>query len=430
MQSNYKSRTQKSKQLYERAKKVLPAGVSYFIRHFDPYPFYVNWAKGSKIKDIDGNLYIDFWMGHYTHILGHSPPNIIEAVKKQVDHGTHYGVCHELEVAMAEKIAKMVPCAQMVRFCNSGTEAAMYATRLARSYTEKSKIVKFEGGWHGGYDALHTAVKPPFNMPESNGITEGALKDTVTAPFNDLCETERRIRGIDIAAVIVEPVLGSAGCIPAKKDFLMGLKELCNRKSALLIFDEIITGFRLAPGGAQELYGIIPDIAILGKILGGGFPVGAITGRRDIMERMDPLLFERPDYSFHGGTFTANPVTLSAGLEMLKTLEDGRIISRLNDEGKRVQKSLEDVFEKARVDAKITRAGSLFHVHFTREEVRDVNAASQAHEKRLANYHLALAEKGVFFLSRKTGAISNAHSKEDLEKLVVETEEYMKSGES
>jgi glutamate-1-semialdehyde 2,1-aminomutase len=148
------------------------------------------------------------------------------------------------------------------------------------------------------------------------------------------------------------------------------------------------------------------------------------------MERMDPLLFERPDYSFHGGTFTANPVTLSAGLEMLKTLEDGRIIGRLNDEGKRVQKSLEDVFEKARVDAKITRAGSLFHVHFTREEVRDVNAASQAHEKRLANYHLALAEKGVFFLSRKTGAISNAHSKEDLEKLVVETEEYMKSGES
>ena len=165
MQSNYKSRTQKSKQLYERAKKVLPAGVSYFIRHFDPYPFYVNWAKGSKIKDIDGNLYIDFWMGHYTHILGHSPPNIIEAVKKQVDHGTHYGVCHELEVAMAEKIAKMVPCAQMVRFCNSGTEAAMYATRLARSYTEKSKIVKFEGGWHGGYDALHTAVGPRRARP-------------------------------------------------------------------------------------------------------------------------------------------------------------------------------------------------------------------------------------------------------------------------
>ncbi|MGB9134994.1 MAG: aspartate aminotransferase family protein [Candidatus Bathyarchaeia archaeon] len=426
MRGNYLSRTVKSKLLYERAKKVLPAGVSYFIRYFEPYPFYVDWAKGSRIRDVDGNVYVDFWMGHYTHILGHSPPSIVEAVKRQVEQGTHYGVCHELEVSFAEQVVKMVPCAELVRFCNSGTEAAMYATRLVRAFTGRSGVVKFGGGWHGGYDALHCAVKPPFDAPESSGITAGALKDTVVAPFNDLEGTEQKIKGLDVAAVIVEPVLGSAGCIPAKKDFLKGLRELCNEKSALLIFDEVITGFRLAPGGAQQYYGVVPDVSLLGKILGGGFPVGAVVGRRDVMERIDALLYEKPQLSFHGGTFTANPVTLSAGMEMLRALEDGRVIRGLNVEGERVQKRLEDVFERGKIHARVNRAGSLFHVHFAKEDVTSPEAASRADRRRLAEYHLALAENGVFFLSGKTGAISNAHSREDLEKLVSETENYVK----
>lgn len=426
MQKDYTSKTVKSKQLHERAKQLLPAGVSYFLRYFEPYPFYVNWAKGSKIKDVDKNVYIDFWMGHYAHILGHSPSNIVEVVKKQIEHGTHYGVCHELEVAMAEQVVKMVPSAQMVRFSNSGTEAAMYATRLARAYTRKSKIVKFEGGWHGGYDALHLAVKAPFDVPESDGIADDALKDTIVAPFNDLQETERKIKDQEVAAVIVEPVLGAGGCIPAEKEFLKGLRELCIQKDVLLIFDEIITGFRLAPGGGQQYYGIIPDVTILGKILGGGFPIGAIAGRRDVMERMDPLLFKRPNFSFQGGTFTANPTTLSAGLEMLKTLEDDRIINRLNSEGEKVQKRLEEIFERENVDAKVNRAGSLFRVHFTKEEVKNAKVAYRANRKKLVEYHMALMNNGVFFLPGRNGGISNAHSREDLEKLLVETERYMK----
>lgn len=426
MRGNYLTKTVKSKRLYERAKRVLPAGVSYFIRYFEPYPFYVDWAKGSHIRDVDGNAYVDFWMGHYTHILGHSPVSVVEAVKKQVEHGTHYGVCHELEVSVAEQIAKMVPCAELVRFCSSGTEAAMYATRLVRAFTGRSRVVKFLGGWHGGYDALHCAVKPPFDAPESSGITAGALKDTVTAPFNDLEGTARKIKRLDVAAIIVEPVLGSAGCIPAKKDFLKGLKELCSEKDALLIFDEVITGFRLAPGGGQQYYGVVPDVAVLGKILGGGFPVGAVVGRREVMERTDALLYEKPQLSFHGGTFTANPVTLSAGMVMLRALEDGNVIRGLNAEGERVQKRLEDVFERGKAHAKVNRAGSLFHVHFTKEEVTSPEIASRADKKRLAEYHSALTENGVFFLSGKTGAISSTHSSEDLEKLVSETENYVK----
>lgn len=427
MQKDYASKTAKSKQLHERAKHVLPAGVSYFIRYFEPYPFYIDWAKGSKIRDVDGNIYIDFWMGHYTHILGHNPSKIIEAVNAQIKRGTHYGVCHELEIAMAEQVVKMVPSAQMVRFCSSGTEAAIYATRLARSYTGKSKIVKFEGGWHGGYDALHLAVKPPFDMPESDGLTKGALKDTIVAPFNDLQETKRKIKDQEIAAVIVEPVLGAGGCIPAKKEFLKGLKELCAQKGALLIFDEIITGFRLAPGGGQQYYDVIPDITLLGKILGGGFPIGAVAGRKDIMERMDPLLFQRPQFSFQGGTFTANPVSLSAGLAMLRTLEDGKIINELNIEGRRIKRELEGIFEKGNIKAKVHCAGSLFHVHFTKEQVKNTAVAFKADRKKLEEYHMTLIKNGVFFLPKKNGAISNAHSKEDLEKLFVETERYVKN---
>lgn len=426
LESKYREMTVNSKKLYDKAKQVLPAGVSYFLRFFEPYPFYINWAKGSRIQDIDGNVYIDFWIGHYTHILGHSPPNIVLAVKEQIDHGTHYGVCHELEVTMAEQVVKMVPCAKLVRFCSSGTEAAMYAIRLARSYTQRDKIVKFEGGWHGGYDTLHSAVSAPFEMPESAGITEGSLKDTLVAPFNDLDKTEQAMKNQDVAAIIVEPVLGAGGCIPAEKEFLKGLRDICTEKDVMLIFDEIITGFRLSPGGGSQYYGVVPDLAILGKILGGGFPIGAIGGKREVMEKMNPLLFERPNYCFQGGTFTANPITLCAGLTMLKTLEDGSVIHRLNEKGKKIQDNLEDIFARGNVEATINRAGSLFKVHFTKERVMDMHAAIRADHNRLVEYHMSLISGGVFFLPGRNGAISDAHSEEDLSKLLERTEEYVK----
>jgi len=426
MFNSYICKTQKSKNLYERAKKFLPTGVSYSIRYFGPYPFYTAKAKGSKLYDVDGNEYVDFWLGHTALILGHSPPAVVEAVKKQLENGTHYGTSHELEIKLAEQIVKMVPSAEMVRFTNSGTEANMYATRLARAYTGRSKIAKFEGGWHGGYDALHIGVKHPFDIPESAGLTDGAIQDTTVLSFNNLQEVRETLKNDDVASITIEPVLGAGGGIPAEKEFLKGLRELCNEKGTLLIFDEVITGFRLAPGGGQQYYGVTPDITVFGKILGGGFPIGAFCGRREIMERIDTLLYERPHYSFHGGTFSGNPISMTAGLATLKLLEGGQLTNKLNNVGEKTREQLMEIFEANKVDVQVTGAGSLFNTHFTKEEVKDAHAASKADKKKQINYHLSLIVNGVFFLPTHTGALSTTHFQADIEKLYEETEKYAK----
>jgi glutamate-1-semialdehyde 2,1-aminomutase len=422
----YLSKTKKSKRLYERAKRVLPAGVSYFIRFMEPYPFYTARAKGSKLIDVDGNEYIDFWMGHHALIFGHSPPKVMKEVKRQLDIGTHYGTSHELEIALAEQVTKMVPSAEMIRFTNSGTEANMYATRLARTYTRRDKIAKFEGGWHGGYDALHVAVKFPFDVPESGGLPQGTMKDTIVLPFNNIEVVRKVIKKDKLAGIVVEPVLGSAGCIPAEKAFLKMLRELCSQNGTLLIFDEVITGFRLAPGGAQQFYDVKPDITVLGKILGGGFPVGAVAGPREIMEQMDALRYERTKLAFHGGTFSANPITMTAGLATLKLLEDGNVSGQLNRRGDKLRRQLHDLFERKGEKVQVTGVGSLWNTHFTKEEVKDANAAARADRGKLVRYHMHLIENGVFFLPTKTGSLSTTHSKADLEKLFTETEAYLK----
>ena len=424
MTQRYLSRTVKSKKLYERAKRVLPAGVSYFIRYMEPYPFYTARAKGSKLYDVDGNEYVDFWIGHYALILGHSPPQVMREVKRQLDNGTHLGTAHELEIALAEQVAKMIPTAQMVRFANSGTEAMMYTARLVRTITQRDKIGKFEGGWHGGYDALHVAVKQPFNVSESNGLTRGALQDTVVLPFNEIEPVSRVLKKERLAAVFIEPLLGSGGCIPAQIDFLKELRELCTENGTLLVFDEVITGFRLASGGAQEYFGIEPDVTVLGKILGGGFPIGAIAASREIMEHMNPLLYERPKFSFQGGTFCANPITATAGLATLKILQDGKLIARLNKRGDKLRKQLKDVFERKDMGVQITGLGSLWHTHFTKESIQDSNVVARADNKKLTRYHMHLIENGVFFLPGKVGALSTEHSEADLEKLLSETERF------
>lgn len=424
MSGVYTSKTWKSKDLYQRAKGLLPAGVSYSIRHFEPYPFYTDRARGSRLYDVDGNEYVDFWLGHTALILGHSPPAVVKAVSRQLENGTHHGTSHELEIELAEQIVKVVPSAEMVRFTNSGTEANMYATRLARTYTSRKKIGKFEGGWHGGYDALHTSVKPPFEGPESGGLTAGALEDTIALPFNNLDGVRKKLRGEHVASIVIEPVLGAGGGIPAEKEFLKGLREFCDEEDILLIFDEVITGFRLAPGGGQQYYGVTPDITVLGKILGGGFPIGALCGRREIMQRMDSLLYERSDYSFHGGTFTANPISMTAGLATVRLLEDGRLIDELNKKGGKIREKLRDIFEENGLDVQITGAGSLLNTHFTKEKITDVRAASQADKKKQIDYHLNLIANGVFFLPTHTGALSTAHTGNDIEKLFLETEKH------
>jgi glutamate-1-semialdehyde 2,1-aminomutase len=420
----YLSRTKKSKQLHERAKRVLPAGVSYFVRYIEPYPFYTVKAKGSKLYDVDGNTYIDFWNGHYSLILGHSHPRVVRQVKRQLDQGTHYGTAHELEIALAEQVKRMVPGVEMTRFSSSGTEAMMYATRLARAVTGRSQIGKFEGGWHGGYDALHVAVRPPFDLPESNGLTPGSVQDTVILPYNNTEGVREAIKRNRLAAVFVESLLGSGGCIPAQRDFLRELRELCSENGTLLIFDEVITGFRLAPGGASEFFGVEPDIRVFGKVLGGGFPIGAIAASREIMDHMNPLAYPRPKFSFHGGTFTGNPVTMTAGLEVLKILQDGSVTSQLNKKGDKVRRRLEDVFARKGLDVQVTGAGSLWHTHFTREKIVDSKDAARADKEKLKKYHMHLIENGVFFLPGKTGALSTAHTQDDLDKLISETEKF------
>jgi glutamate-1-semialdehyde 2,1-aminomutase len=345
-------------------------------------------------------------------------------VKRQIDDGTHLGVAHELEIALAEQVVKMIPSVQMVRFTNSGTEATIYATRLVRTVTQRDKIGKFEGGWHGGYDALQVAVKPPFNVPESGGLTRGALQDTVVLPFNNIESVRKVLRKEKLAAVFIEPVQGSGGGIPAQIEFLKELREICTENGTLLVFDEVITGFRLAPGGAQEYFGVKPDVTVLGKILGGGFPIGAIAASRDIMEHMNPLLYERPKFSFHGGTFCANPITATAGLATLKILEDGELIARLNRRGDKLRGQLRDVFKRKGMDVQVTGLGSLWHTHFTKKPVHDANAVARADDKKLIQYHMHLIENGVFFLPGKNGSLCSEHSEADLEKLLSGTERF------
>jgi len=422
----YASKTPKSRALYERAKRVLPGGVSYGIRYFEPYPFYTARARGSRLYDVDGNEYIDFWLGHTALILGHSPPMVVQAVDKQLRNGTHYGTSHELEVLLAEQVAKMVPTAEMTRFTNSGTEANMYATRLARAYTRRDKVAKFEGGWHGGYDALHVAVKYPFDLPESAGVTAGATKDTIVLPFNDLDAVEKRLKNESVASVIIEPVQGAGGGVPAEKEFLKGLRELCNEKDILLVFDEVITGFRLAPGGAQQYFDVRPDITVFGKILGGGFPVGALSGRTEMMEHLNSLAYKRPEYCFHGGTFTGNPITMTAGLATLRQLEDGHIINELNKTGAKIRQHLVDIFGRKGIDVQIVGAGSIFNTHFTKHAVRNASDAYKADRKMLLAYNLALIANGVFLLPTHNGVISSAHSEKDIDRLFEETERFAK----
>lgn len=424
MSDRYLSKTPKSRKLYERAQRVLPAGVSYFLRYVEPYPFYTAKAKGSKLYDVDGNEYIDFWMGHYSLILGHSPSKVVRVVKQQVDKGSHYGTAHDLEIALAEQVTKMVPTAQMVRFTNSGTEAAMYATRLARAVTGRNLIGKFEGGWHGGYDALHVGVKQPFDLQESGGLTKGALQDTVVLPYNEIEPVRQRLKKDKLAAIFVEPVMVSGGCIPAHIEFLRALRELCTDNGTLLVFDEIITGFRLAPGGGQQYFGVKPDVTLLGKILGGGFPIGAIAASTEIMQHMNPLQYPRPKFAFHGGTFTGNPVTMAAGLATVKALEDGKLTNRLNKRGDYVRRELRDIFERKKMSVQISGISSLWHTHFAAEEPKDATTVSHADNEKLARYHMHLIENGVFFLPGKAGALSTAHTEADLDRLLSQTESF------
>jgi len=426
----YVESTPRSREMYEKAKSIYPGGISYRIRYFEPYPFCAVNANGSRLYDIDGNSYTDYWCGHFALILGHRHPVVIKAVEEQLDKGYNYGVFHDVEIELAEQVTKMVPSAEMVRFACSGTEANMYAVRLARTYTRRVKVAKFEGNWHGGYDPLHVAVKPPLDQPQSGGLAEGALKDTVVLPYNDLEGVRKRIKGLDLASMVIEPVMGGGGIIPAEKEFLKGLREICDDTGTVLVFDEVMTGFRLSPGGAQQLYGILPDLTVFGKIVGGGFPIGAIAGSGEIMEHMDHFKYRGTEYCFLGGTHVGNPISTSAGYATLKLLEDGTIHSRIDKLGEKASRGMQDIFDRSGFEAQSLGIGSLFGCHFTRHKpIKDIHAVTLENVEAAKRLHRYLLDRGIFILTPILihGAISSAHTEKDIDQLLAAVEGFVKS---
>ncbi|MGQ9514762.1 MAG: aspartate aminotransferase family protein [Thermoproteota archaeon] len=419
IEEEYRSRTKISSELFARAKKVVPGGVNHNIRAFWPYPFCAVSANGNVIIDADGNRYVDYWNGHGALILGHNYPSVVKAVAAQIERSSHYGTFNEKEILLAEQICKMLPSAEMVRFTNSGTEAAMYAVRLARAFTGRTKIGKFEGGWHGGFNDVHVGTKPPLDRPPSAGLPRAELRNTILLPYNDLNGVKRKVRGERLACIIVEPMLGQ-GCVPASREFLEGLKELCGRSGSLLIFDEVITGFRLARGGAQEYLKVQPDLTILGKIIGGGYPIGAIAGPREVMQRMDPSKYQSYQLAYQGGTFCGNPVTMTAGLETLKVLEDRAVYDHINGLGERARREISEAFQGKKVT--VTGLGSTFYVHFRDGEVRNVKDVFKGDMDALWRYGLFLINHGIFGLPTHFNNISYVHKQEDITALIEATE--------
>src|SRR5512139_311932 len=340
----YRLKTPFSENLFNRAKKVMPGGISHNIHYFPPYPFFVKKTKGSKIWDVDGNEYVDLWMGNYTHILGHRSRVVIHAIEKQLKEGIHWGMVYKKQIEWAELIRELVPSAEMVRFCCSGTEATMYAVRLARGFTGKKTILKIAGGWHGANPDLSLGIKMPYDREESLGLFPELHKYTKVIPFNDLPGSIRVIlqNKKNLAGIILEPIIGEGGFNPATKEYLQILRSETKKLGALLIFDEVISCFRVALGGAQERFNIIPDLTTLGKIVGGGLPVGALVGKREILEKTSP---EKKRNKWEkiligGGTFSAHPLTAAAGLAMLSYLKDHRqkIYPLLESKGEKIRK--------------------------------------------------------------------------------------------
>lgn len=423
----YKKKTPKSSKLFEKSKRQHVNGVSHNIRFFKPYPFVTNSAKGKFLIDVDSNKYVDYWMGHWSLILGHAPKQISDAAKDQLKKSWMYGVVNKNTVDLSDLISKSVPAAQKIRYVTSGTEADMYAIRLARAATAKKMIAKIDGGWHGYTSDLLKTVNWPFEQSESKGLNNE--EHIVSLPYNDLeksIEVLKSTKG-NLAGIIVEPVLGGGGCIPATKDYLHGLQEYTRSESAMFILDEIVTGFRFRYGCIYETMGLDPDIITLGKIVGGGFPIGVICGKDEIMNLANTQLHSKTDRAYiGGGTFSANPMSMAGGTAMLQTLKTGRAIyEKINGLGDTTRKKLDKTF-----DGKVitTGRGSLFMTHFVRDGITEIqNSAdvSRCDSGLLHQYHFEMiAKDGIFFLPGKLGAFSNAHSNSDVVDLVSASEKF------
>lgn len=412
---------QRSSQLFAEAEKVIPGGVNSPVRAFKYVggtPIFVKSAKGAYLFDEDGNRLIDYINSWGPMILGHAHEPVVNAVVEKAKLGTSFGMPTEIETKIAELAVSMVPNIDKIRFVNSGTEACMSAIRLARGFTGRDKIIKFAGCYHGHSDSFLIQAGSgaiTFGSPNSPGVTQGTAKDTLLANYNDIQNIKDLLEANknEIAAIIIEPVAGNMGCIPPKESFLEGLRELCDQNGTLLIFDEVMTGFRLAKGGAQELYNVKADIVCFGKVIGGGLPVGAFAARNEIMNYLAPL---GPVYQ--AGTLSGNPLAMAAGLAMLTELNsDTEIFKRLEQKTAYLEVGIRKVLSLNNIDFTINRVGSMISVHFDKEEVYDFNTSKNGDNQRFKDFFHGLVKEGVYIApsAYETWFITDALTYEDLD---------------
>lgn len=423
----YKKKTPTSAKLFDKSAKMHINGVSHNIRFYEPYPFVVKKSAGKNLIDVDSNKYTDYWMGHWSLILGHGPKTVKKNLQKQIEKSWMYGTVNEQTIRLSELISKAVPVAEKIRYVTSGTEATMYAVRLARSVTGKKVIAKIDGGWHGYTSDLLKSVNWPFSESESSGVVNE--EKIVSIPYNDLEKSLSILEKYskDLAGVIIEPVLGGGGCIPAESDYLKGIQEFCKKNNLLFILDEIVTGFRFRYGCLYPTMKLDPDIVTLGKIVGGGMAIGVMCGKKEIMEFADTIGKKKSERSYvGGGTFSANPVSMVAGYSTLSELKNAKsVYSKIDSIGDYARKEITKVFDGK---VAVTGKGSLFMTHFLQngiDEIKNSTDAAKCNGAALHQYHFKMiAHDGIFFLPGKLGAISNAHSKEDIKKMVRASEDF------
>lgn len=409
----------RSEKLYEKARKLIPGGVSSPVRAIKPFPFYTASASGSKITDADGNEYIDFCLAYGPKILGHANPKIKQSIIEQLDNGWLYGTPTELEIKLAERIAGIYPSIDMVRFVSTGTEATMSALRVARGFTGRNKFIKIEGGFHGAHDAVLVKAgsgATTLGKPDSLGVPEDFTKNTLQVPFNDVEALTQVMEkyGKDIAAFILEPVMGNVGPILPDDGYLREVRRITEENDVVLIFDEVITGFRMAMGGAQEYYGVTPDMTTLGKIIGGGMPIGVFGGKREIMEMVAPS-----GAVYQAGTYSGSPTSVAAGITVLDILKEENVHEKLNATGDKLRAGITDIVEDLDLNYNVCGVSSMFKVFFGNRP-RNYQEVLSCDKEGYLKFFFRMLESGIFLPPSQfeTNFLCTVHSEEDLERLL------------